>query len=85
MFALHDRMVGLVSPLNVRSFSPICSFNLLLRKQRRTLRFGTVYVCNEKMETALGLGQTSNFSCAEPNANELKQRIFFFFFLFFVF
>ena len=24
----------------------------------------------------LGLGQTSNFSCAEPNANELKQRTF---------
>ena len=22
----------------------------------------------------LGLVQTSNFSCAEPNANELKQR-----------
>ena len=25
----------------------------------------------------LGLGQTSLFSCAEPNANELKQRLFF--------
>ena len=24
--------------------------------------------------TSLGLVQTSNFSCAEPNANELKQR-----------
>ena len=26
---------------------------------------------------SLGLGQTSLFSCAEPNANELKQRLFF--------
>ena len=26
------------------------------------------------LNRSLALGQTSNFSCAEPNANELKQR-----------
>ena len=26
------------------------------------------------VECKLGHGQTSNFSCAEPNANEVKQR-----------
>ncbi len=31
----------------------------------------------ERRNCVLGLGQTSLFSCAEPNANELKQRLFF--------
>ena len=30
--------------------------------------------CRCCMELVLGLVHTSNFSCAEPNVNELKQR-----------
>ena len=28
-----------------------------------------------EIDTKLGQGQTSNFSCAEPNANEVKQEL----------